>query len=78
MTKCIQHHQFRRAYEIAARRCGQVTLPLPDHCSLSLSALNQAVKDKAFAERNAAKLRLDAHEQTCSICTPKGELVGAH
>jgi hypothetical protein len=51
---------------------------LADDCSLSLAALNEAVKNKAFAERNAAKVRLDAHEQACSICTPKGELVGAH
>ena len=75
IMKCLQSHQFRRAYELAVRRCEQITLPLPSDCSRSLAALSEAVKAKALAERNAAKDRLNAHEQSCSICSTKAEMV---
>jgi hypothetical protein len=76
MMNCLEQHQFHRAYKIAVRRWGQVELPLPEHSSHSLGALNEAVKSKALAERNAAKNLLDVHEQTCPVCSRATELVG--
>jgi hypothetical protein len=64
---CQEKVRLQQLYEAALRRWGQI-----DHESSQISGDNiwlvQEVKRRALIERDAAKDRLDLHEQRCETC----------
>ena len=64
---CLEKVRLQQLYEAALRRWGQI-----HHESSQISGDNiwlvQEVKRRTLIERDAAKARLDLHEQRCETC----------
>jgi hypothetical protein len=55
---CLEYTRLRQQYGFALRNCGRVVLA--DEA--------EAVKQKAFQDRDAAKEKIRQHELQCPIC----------
>jgi hypothetical protein len=64
---CLEKVRLKQLYEASLSRCGQI------HHGSSQSNDNtwlvQEVKRRALIERDAAKDRLELHEQHCEVCS---------
>jgi hypothetical protein len=68
---CSEYIRLRQLYEVALRQWGIVMLP-PDNERVGAPARRTAeIKQKAFDERDAAKMQLGRHKLTCPVCNPK-------
>ena len=66
---CPEYLRLREHYEAALLRWVQIDLSFSGSEFINVSAmLLEGVKQQALKERNAAKERMDLHEQNCLIC----------
>jgi hypothetical protein len=68
---CPEHLRLRQLYEAALRYWGRVILSSDANLVGALARQAAQIKQTAFADRNAAKKRLDDHSLTCPTCNPK-------
>jgi RNA polymerase-binding transcription factor DksA len=64
---CLEKVRLKQLHEASLRRWGQI------HEDSQMSGANtwlvQEVKRRALSERDAAKDRLELHEQHCEVCS---------
>ena len=61
---CLEKVRLKQLYEASLRRWGQI-----HEDSGANTWLVQEVKRRALIERDAAKERLELHEQHCEVCS---------
>jgi hypothetical protein len=67
--ECPEHLRLQQVYEAALRRWAQVFLPTDFYGERTYLA--EQVWTRVIEERDAAKSRLVAHRQCCSVCRRK-------
>jgi hypothetical protein len=60
---CLEKVRLKQLFEATLRRWGQI------HEDCDDTWLVQEVKRRALIERDAAKERLELHEQRCEVCS---------
>jgi len=69
--RCPEYLRLRQHYEAALRHWGHVILSTDADVVGKLGRQAAEIKETAFAERNAAKKRVDDHSLACPTCNPK-------
>jgi hypothetical protein len=68
---CPEYLRLHQHYEAAIRQWGHIMLSPDVKLVGALTRQAAEIRQKVFAERDAAKKRLSVHKVTCLTCNPK-------